>query len=42
MTYAAYVYSGYAVTAAVLAGYAGWVVSRGRKARRHLEDRSRS
>ena len=34
MTYAAYVYSGYAITAAALAGYAAWVISRSRKAHR--------
>ncbi|MFP5318402.1 MAG: heme exporter protein CcmD [Acidimicrobiia bacterium] len=36
MTYAAYVYSGYAITVAALAGYAGWVISRSRKAHRSL------
>ena len=40
MTYASYVFSGYAITAAALAGYAAWVVSRSRKARRQLGDRS--
>lgn len=36
MTYAAYVYSGYAITAAALGGYAAWVISRSRRAHRHL------
>ncbi|HEX6596996.1 MAG TPA: heme exporter protein CcmD [Acidimicrobiales bacterium] len=39
MSYATYVFSGYAITAAALAAYAAWVVSRGRKARRQLGDR---
>ncbi|MGH9278190.1 MAG: heme exporter protein CcmD [Acidimicrobiales bacterium] len=31
MTHAAYVFGGYAATAAVLAAYAGWVISRTRR-----------
>ncbi len=41
MSYAAYVIAGYLVTAVVLATYAAWVVSRGRRARRLLGDRPR-
>ena len=36
MSYASYVISGYVITAAALAGYAAWVVSRSRKAHRHV------
>ena len=34
MTDAAYVYSGYAITTAVLVGYAGWIVARARRLKR--------
>ena len=34
MTHAAYVYGGYLATTAVLAAYAGWIVSKSRKLRR--------
>ena len=34
MTHAVYVYSGYAATAAVLAAYAGWILSKSRKLRK--------
>ena len=34
MTDAAYVYSGYAVTIAVLGAYAGWIVTRARRLKR--------
>lgn len=34
MTDAVYVYGGYLATTAVLAAYAGWIVSRSRKLRR--------
>ncbi len=36
MTHAAYVFSGYAATAAVLAAYAGWIISRRRALARLL------
>lgn len=35
MTHAGYVFAGYAATAAVLATYAWWIVSRTRKLTRH-------
>ena len=41
MTHAAYVFSGYLVTAAVLAAYAGWIVSRSRSLRRALTGEGR-
>jgi heme exporter protein CcmD len=41
MTHAAYVYSGYAITAAVLAAYAGWVLARARALRPPSRDDSR-
>ncbi|MDQ4096361.1 MAG: heme exporter protein CcmD [Actinomycetota bacterium] len=34
MTHAAYVYSGYALTTAVLGAYAVWIISRSRALRR--------
>jgi heme exporter protein CcmD len=36
MTHAPYVFAGYAVTAAALAAYAGWIVARSRSLRRRL------
>lgn len=41
MTDAAYVYSGYALTAVALGGYAAWIISRSRTARRRLRDGTR-
>lgn len=41
MTYATYVYSGYAIAIAVLALYAFWVVSRSRRAHRQVRSGSR-
>ena len=38
MTDAVYVYAGYALTAAVLGGYAAWIVARTRSLRRRLRD----
>lgn len=42
MSYASYVFWGYAITAAVLAGYAAWVTSRSRKAHRQRGDKATS
>lgn len=36
MTHAAYVFAGYAATAAALAAYAGWIISRRRAVARIL------
>ena len=36
MTHAAYVFAGYAATTAVLAAYAGWIISRRRAVARLL------
>jgi heme exporter protein CcmD len=41
VTDAVYVYSGYALTAAVLAGYAAWIISRSRALRRRFRDDTR-
>lgn len=39
MTHAAYVFAGYAITTAVLAAYAGWIISRRRALLRQLRQR---
>jgi heme exporter protein CcmD len=41
MTDAVYVYSGYALTAAVLGAYTAWIISRTRSLRRRLADEPR-
>jgi heme exporter protein CcmD len=41
VTHAVYVYSGYALTAALLGGYAAWIISRSRALRRQGPDEAR-